>query len=542
MRGNSPMKVAVAATAIVLFAAGCQKTEEPTATSGGGILRINTVEASSLIAGMANDNPSIIIIKQLYAGLVEYDAKTSAPKNVVAESIESTDNKVWTIKLKKGFKFSNGEETNADSFINAWNWTSYGPNAAQNSDFLGSIEGWEDLQSGKDPDGDGPQKAPEPKSKTMAGLKKLDEYSFQVTLGAAFVGFPAVVGYSGFYPMAKGCISDVNACKEKPITNGRYHMESSWKHNVEVKLVRNDSYPGEKAKNAGLFYKIYDKVDTAYADYEAGELDVMEAIPATKYKDAKSKFADVLFEKPNNSFTYLGFPLYLPQFQNAQVRQAISLAIDRQTIIDSVFDGRFSVAQGVVSPNFQGYRPNSCEFCKYDPAKAKSLLDAAGGWKGGKLILWGNAGQQHEKWLQPLGDMLKKNLGIDYELKVDLQFVEYQQATNGKKVTGAFRLGWGPDYPVLETYLFPLYGTKGSSNNPGYTNAQFDSLVAQGNGAKSLEDGIKFYQQAEDIIVKDLPVAPLWFGKTTNVYSKNVVEYKYNPISGTEFHEIALKG
>jgi len=533
--------VAVAATAIVLFAAGCQKTEEPSTPSGGGILRVNNVELSSLVPGLANDSPSIIVIKQLYAGLVEYDAQTSAPKNVVAESITSTDNKVWTIKLKKGFKFNNGEDTTADSFIDAWNFTSYGPNAAQNSEFLSSIEGWDDLQS-VDPDKDGPLKAPDPKSKTMSGLKKLDDYSFQVTLAKAFVGFPAVVGYSGFYPMAKACITDLNSCKEKPFSNGRYFMQESWKHNVEVKLVRNDNYAGDKAKNAGLYFKIYDKVDTAYADYQAGELDIMEAIPAAKYKEAKTQYADLLFEKPNNSFTYLGFPLYLPQFANAQVRQAISLAIDRQTIIDSVFDGRFSAAQGVVSPNFQGYRPNACDFCKYDPAKAKSLLDAAGGWKGGKLILWGNAGAQHEKWLQPLGDMLKKNLGIDYELKVDLQFVEYQQATNGKKVTGAFRLGWGPDYPVLETYLFPLYGTKGTSNNPGYSNAQFDSLVEQGNAAKSLDDGIKFYQQAEDIIVKDLPVAPLWFGKTTNVYSKNVVEYKYNPISGSEFSEIAVKG
>ena len=543
MRGKSPMmKVTVAAAAIALFATACQSTEDPAAPADtGGTLRIGASEPSSLYPGFSDDSPSIVIIRQLYRGLVYYHPETGEPVMDNAESIESSDNKVWTVKLKKGWKFSNGEDVTADSYINAWNQTAYGPNANNNSYFMSHIAGWKDLQA-DDPDGDGPQKAPEPKAKTLSGLTKVDEHTFKVELDKPFVGFPVVVGYSGFFPNAKACLDDVAKCKENPIGNGPYKVDGAWKHNVEVKLVRNESFAGEKGKADSLVFTIYDKIETGYAAFEAGELDIWESVPAPKYKDATTKFSERLFQKPSNSFTYVGFPLYQAKFQDKKLRQALSLAIDRQAIIDAVFSGRFSVAQGVVSPNFDGYRAGACKYCKLDVAQAKTLLEQAGGAaKVGKITLWANAGAGHEDWLKAVGDQWKTNLGIDYELKVDLQFPEYLATGDAAKFTGPFRLGWSPDYPVIETYLGPLYSTGGSSNNSRYKNPAFDALIDQGNGAKSLDEGIKFYQQGEDLVLEDMPVLPMWFGKVTNVYSENVAKYEYNTISGTDYHRISVK-
>src|SRR5262249_46239038 len=160
-----------------------------------------------------------------------------------------------------------------------------------------------------------------------------------------------------------------------------------------------------------------------------------------------------------------GFPMYNPNFQDKRIRQAISMVIDRQAIIDAVFDGRFTPASGLVSPNFDGYRANVCKYCSKNVEQAKQLLAAAGGWKGGKLEVWANAGADHEKWLQAVGDQIKAALGIDYELKVNLQFAQYLDTADQKGFDGLFRLGWGPDYPVVETYLAPLYASNGSSNN-----------------------------------------------------------------------------
>src|SRR5262249_35826485 len=156
--------------------------------------------------GEGNDSPSIAVLRQVYAMLVVFDAKTGAVQNLIADSIESQDNTTWTIKLKKGFKFDNGEDVTSDSFIDSWNWTSYGPNAAVNSNFFSHIIGYNDLQAAKDQT---------PKAKTMSGLKKVDDTSFTVQLDSPFVGFPATLGYPGFAPMAKACLSDTKACKEK---------------------------------------------------------------------------------------------------------------------------------------------------------------------------------------------------------------------------------------------------------------------------------------------------------------------------------------
>jgi ABC-type oligopeptide transport system substrate-binding subunit len=243
---------------------------------------------------------------------------------------------------------------------------------------------------------------------------------------------------------------------------------------------------------------------------------------------------------PGDSFTYVGLPLYLPQFEDPRVRQAISLAIDRQPIIDAVFDGTRTPATGLVSPNFDGYREGACEFCVYDPERAQQLLDEAGGWQGGTLKLEANAGAGHEDWMQAVGDQLRENLGIDYELAINLEFPEYLARSDADEFEGAFRLGWGPDYPVMETYLAPLYGTGGSSNNANYDNPEFDDLIRQGDSAASLEEAIPFYQQAEDLVLADMPVVPMWWADEIAVWSDNIENFVWNPINEPEYGQMVM--
>jgi ABC-type oligopeptide transport system substrate-binding subunit len=546
MRGRTPIKVAIGTAAVALLAVGCgsKPASTPTDTNAdaGGDLRIYASEPAFLVPTAADDDPSIQIIRQMYRGLVTYNKDTGAAQNDLAESITSTDNTNWTIKIKPGYKFTNGESVNADAFIRGWNYTAYGPNAQNNAYFMSRIDGIDDVTSGKDPDGDGPQKAPDPKSKELSGLKKVDDLTFTVKLTGPFSGFPATIGYSGFFPVAKACLDDFKACNEAPIGDGPYKIEGTWKHDDSITLVRNDDYAGaDKGKADKLTFKIYSDVGAAYSAFQAGDLDVMYTIPSAKYKEAKTQLGDRLFEKASNTFTYLGFPLYNQNFQDKRIRQAISLVIDRQAIIDAVFDGRFTPASGLVSPNFDGYRANVCKYCSKNVEQAKQLLAAAGGWKGGKLELWANAGADHEKWLQAVGDQIKAALGIDYELKVNLQFAQYLDTADQKGFDGLFRLGWGPDYPVVETYLAPLYASNGSSNNSKYSSPTFDDAVKAGDGAKTAADGITSYQKAEDIALEDMPVIPLWFGKVTAVYGDQVNKFVYNNISGVSYGEITLK-
>ncbi len=547
MRGRTPFKLAIGTAAIALFAAGCTTTPTPAPTTdpregAGGELRIYASEPAFLVPTAADDDPSIQVIRQVYRGLVKYNTETGAAENDLAESISSDDNITWTIKIKPGFKFTNGEAVNSDSFIRAWNYAAYGPNAQNNEYFMHRIDGIDDMAAGEDPDEDGPLPAPDPKAKELSGLSKVDDTTFTVKLTGAFSGFPATIGYSGFFPVAEACLADFDACNEAPIGNGPYKIEGTWQHDDEIVLVRNDDWTGpDYGKPDKMTYKIYADVGAGYDAFTAGDLDVMYTIPRPKVKEAKSTLGDRFYERASNTFTYLGLPLYNDNFKDKRVRQAFSMAIDRQAIIDAVFDGRFKVATGVVSPNFDGYRANVCKYCKLDVTAAKAALAAAGGWKGGPLELWANAGAGHDAWLQAVGDQLKTNLGIDYKLNVSLQFAQYLETADNRGFTGPFRLGWGPDYPVIETYLAPLYATGGSSNNSVYSNSAFDSAIKDGDSAKTIAEGIASYQKAEDIVVEDLPVIPMWFGQVAAVYAETVDKFIYNPISGVSYGEMTLK-
>jgi len=545
MRGRTPFRLAVGVGAVALLAAGCTSTPSaPPVDDAGGELRIYASEPAFLVPTAADDDPAIQVIRQIYRGLVMYNAETGAYENDLAESITSTDATNWTIKIKPGYKFTNGESVDSDSFIRAWNYAAYGPNAQNNAYFMQKIDGIDDVTSGADPDGeDGPATAPDPVAKELSGLKKVDASTFTVKLTAAFSGFPATVGYSGFFPVAKACLDNFDACNETPIGNGPYKIEGSWEHDVSIDLVRNTDWTGEdKGKADKLHYQIYADVAAGYDAFSAGEIDVMYTIPSAKVKEAKANLGDRFYEKAGNSFTYVAFPLYDPQFQDKRLRQAISMVIDRQGIIDAIFDGRFTAASGLISPNFDGFRANVCDYCKKDVDAAKKLLADAGGWPAGvKLQLWANAGADHEKWLQAFGDQVKAALGIDYELKVNLQFAQYLETGDNNGYTGPFRRGWGPDYPWVETYLAPLYATGGSANDSRYTNTKFDDLIEQANGAQNAADGIKLYQEAEDVALEDMPVVPLWFSKVSAVYSEKVDKFLYNTISGVSYGDITLK-
>ncbi|WP_018222667.1 peptide ABC transporter substrate-binding protein [Salinispora pacifica] len=541
MRGKF-LKVAVAATATAMLATACgSDSSDAGDDAAGGTLRVYASEPAYLLPSNANDEPSIYVVRQLYRGLVKYNAETGDPEMDLAESIDSDDQKLWTIKLKDGYTFDNGEPVDADAFIRSWNFAAYAPNAQNNGSFMTRIAGI-DAVLPKDPDGDGPEKAPEPTAETLSGLKKVDDLTFTVELSEPFSGFPIVVGYPGFSPMAQACLDDTDACNETPIGNGPYKIDGSWKHDVEINLVRSDSWKGEAGKPAAINYRIFGDVDAAYAAFQAGELDVMYTIPPARFKEAKASYGDRLYEQASGSLNYVGLPLYDESFQDKRIRQAISMAVDRESIVDAVFDGRWTPATGFVAPTFQGAREGVCTYCKKDVEAAKKLLEEAGGWpEGKKLTLWANAGASHDAWLQAVGDQIKAVLGIDYELKVNLQFAEYLDKADKREFTGPFRLGWGPDYPYLETYLTPTYGTGAKSNYTTFSNADFDSLLKQGDSAPSVEEAIPFYQQAEDILAEELPVIPMFWRKEAAIYSEHVDNFVWNKVAGADYGATALK-
>ena len=476
---------------------------------------IGIIEPEHLLPPTTNATNDMQVLFVLFTGLVEYDAQTAEPVNAMAESITSSDQQTWTIRIKPGWTFHDGEPVTARSFVDAWNFGAYAPNAAGNASSYAKIVGYDDLQG--DPGATPPVP---PRAREMSGLVVVDDTTFTVHLKEPFSQFPLTLGFQAFYPLPRVARSDPKAFEEAPVGNGPYQMDGRWRHDEGIRVKRFAAYQGRPGVADAIEFKIYLKKDTAYRDFQAGVLDIATELPADEIPAARRANGSRYVEQQSSGLNYLGFPLYQAAFQRKEIRQAISLAIDRQEIIDAIYGGDKEPARSIVFPRLPGTRADACRLCTLDVVRARQLLAQGGGWTGGPLHIWFATGRDHEASMEAVANQLRRNLGIT-DVRFDTpEFAEFFSAVKAHQVTGLFRLNWLMDYPSPQAYLQPLFASTSSSNRTGYANPRVDALIAEGDRAPSIQAGLVSYQAAEDLILDDLPVIPLWFGKNQAVHSR----------------------
>ncbi|MDP8970032.1 MAG: ABC transporter substrate-binding protein [Actinomycetota bacterium] len=513
---------------LALLAAACGDGQPPgTGERQTDEFSVYICEPASLVPMNVDESCGSEVLNALFAPLVEYDLQDAealfgdeAP-HAVAESVESADQQTWTVTLKPGWTFHDGSPVTAQSYVDAWNYAAYQPNAQNNSHFFEKIEGYDELQcpeEQQDPEGNCTGEPPE---REMSGLRAIDDTTIEVRLSAPFSQFPLVLGYQGFHPVAASFYDDPQAYEQAPVGNGPFEMDGVWERNQRIRVTRYEDYPAPAPKAAAVEYRIYANPDTAYNELLGDDLDVMDEIPSARLESAQREFGDRYIDHEGSRFDYLGFPLYDPRFQNVDLRRAFSMAIDRQAIAAAVKPD-WSPARSLVSPIVAGAREDPCgQWCEYNPRQAEMLLDQAGGYQG-TVTLWFNRGGDHEQWIQAVGNQLRQNLGITDVKFEALEFAQYLPKLEGQEVTGPFRLGWSFDFPSIVSYLEPIHSTTGSSNHTGYSNQRVDALLAQGNQAGSIQQAFDSYHQAEDLILQDLPVIPMFFGRVIGAYSARV--------------------
>ncbi|MGD9482509.1 ABC transporter substrate-binding protein [Streptomyces sp. TRM70308] len=523
MRGAKSAKWVASAIVVAMAATACGGgSEGDDSGSASGKVSMDIAEPKRLIPATTTESSGNQVLAALFTPLVNFDDENK-PVMAAAESIESEDNKTWTIKLKDA-TWHNGDPVTAQNYVDAWNWGAYGPNAADGNYFFGTFEGYEAMNP-TDPDGEeGPKEAPEPEADKLSGLKAVDDKTIEVTLSAPFSGFASLLGYTVFYPMPEVAFDDVEAYEEAPIGQGPFKMDGEWQHDQLVSVTAYEDYKlGDKPKIDAIDFKIYQDQNTAYNDLLAGNLDILRTIPTEVMGTAQSDLGDRYKTSPASTFQFLAYPTYEDAYEDVRVRKAISMAIDRDQIVDVVFQGSQEAARSFVSPVVGGYRENTCgEACKFDPEAAKALLDEAGGFKGDKIEFGYNADGGHKQWVDATCDQIRKNLDLECVGTPIPKFAELLTQVENEQFGGPFRMGWIMDYPSMENYLGPLFSTGGSSNYYGYSNEEFDKLVADGRAAKTEEEAIEIWQKAEDILAEDMPVIPLRFGKNVFGHSESV--------------------
>ncbi|AUY49982.1 ABC transporter substrate-binding protein [Streptomyces sp. CB01881] len=530
--------VLAGATSVALVASGCS-------SSGGGGSSSDSSKTFSyqssepqnpLQPANANETGGGRIIQNLFKGLVDYDPSNATIRMQVADSINTSDSQTFNVTLKSGWTFHDGTPVKSNNFVDAWNWAATTTNNQINSSWFSDIEGYQDVHPASG----------QPTTTKMSGLTVADDTHFTIKLRNKVSYFEYKLGYIAFSPLPEAFFSDPTGYGQKPVGNGPYQFVS-WDHNQQVVTKTFPNYQGvDKPKNGGVVFKMYSTAEAAYADLQSNNLDVMDQVPPSALATYKNDLGDRAIDSPQGAIQNVGFTLYQADWaapEKAQVRQGISMAIDRDTITKTVLQGSRAPASAWVAEGVEGYKAGQCgEFCTFNPDKAKQLIAQGGGVPGNKLAITYNADGGHKEWVDAVCNSIRQSTGVDCVGDPKPDFKTARAAITGHQIDGMFRTGWVQDYPLNANFLADVYRTGAASNDFGYSSAQFDKLSTQADQADSVQASVTGYQQAETVLATDMPAIPLWYYRTNSGYSNNVQNVAFDSFGNPAWTQVEVKG
>ncbi|MET7289679.1 ABC transporter substrate-binding protein [Streptomyces sp. NPDC005573] len=541
MRGITHARWAAGAAAVALAATGCGSGASGSGGIGSAVLSSSWGDPQNpLEPSNTNEVQGGKVLDMIFRGLKKYDPRTGKATDMLAESITTTDSRNFTVKVKDGWTFSNGEKVTARSFVDAWNYGASLRNNQKNAYFFGYIEGYGQVH----PSG-GSQSA-----ERLSGLKVVDGHTFTVKLDQKFSSFPDTLGYAAFAPLPRAFFTDHAGWLKKPVGNGPYTIES-YQRGAQMNLRKWDGYPGpDKALNGGVTLKVYTDGNTAYTDLMAGNLDLVDDIPAAQLRNVRSDLGDRYINTPAGIIQTLEFPFYDKRWNKAgseKVRTGLSMAINRKQITDTLFRGTRTPASDWTSPVLGvqgGFKEGLCgKACDYDPAGARKLVQEGGGLPGGQVRITYNADAgSHREWIDAVCNSINNSLGDDKACVGNPvgTFADFRNQIGQHRMTGPFRAGWQMDYPLIQNFLQPMYYTNASSNDGKWSDPRFDALVDQANAESDPIRSVATFQKAEEVVRDHMAAIPLWYQNGSAGYSDRLSDVALNPFSVPVYNEIKV--
>ncbi|MFG2328802.1 ABC transporter substrate-binding protein [Streptomyces sp. NPDC048604] len=519
MRGAKSAKWVAGAIVVALAATACgggsgDKDKKNASGKPEGYVSIDVGEPQKpLIPADTNESLGSYVIQSVFTQLLDFDAKGEIVYTN-AESVSTTDSKVWTVKLKSGWKFHNGEAVTAQSYVDAWNWYANVKNNQQNAFWFSDIAGYADVH---------PEKGAA-KADKMSGLKVVDDTTFTITLTDKVPYFNYKLGYATFAPLPKVFYDNPKAFGQKPIGNGPYKFES-WTHKKLIQVAAYDDYKGpNKAKNKGIQFKNYATVEAAYQDVLSGNLDMIRQVGPTDLPKYKQDLGNGAIEQSYAAIQSLVPAFYSKTFKDIdpKVIQGLSMAIDRDTITKTVLNNTRTPAKSFTPPSVKGNQDLGTDVFTYNPTKAKQLVTEGGGVPDNKIFLQYNTDGGHKEWVTAVCESIRKATGVDCVGDPKPDFPTDLEARDNNQVKSMYRGGWVADYPVNVNFLKELYHSKAESNNGRFNDPEIDALMAVGDKASSLDESVKAYQAVEKKILEKMPAIPLWYYRINGGHGKGV--------------------
>lgn len=521
--------IALVAVCVLPFAlSGCKKQAQT------NVLSMYIGNPSSIDPFDCKENYGTQVCTSLFDGLLDYDSEAEELVPRAASSWESSaDAKTFTFHLVEGATFSNGEPVTSASFKRGWERV-INPHTSEGhistvSYHMNLIEGYDELLAGE--------------TEELAGVECPDDYTLVVHLTNPYADFPYVTVHPALSPVPSCALDDFDSFFREPIGNGPFKMDGPWVDGQRISLVRNDSYYGEKPQLDGVDFIIEKDIETAYREFKAGNIDVSQ-VPLAQTQEAKETYGvarDGYTITPQNQFangdklgtTYLNLNMGNPKLQDVDVRRALSLAINREAIVNHVLDGSGTAADNIVPPSLAGYEEQAWAYSVYDPDEANKLLDAKyprdeTGMRDLSFSLLFDADANIKSVMEQIQSDLQ-DVGIEITLEQNEHAAMITRCLS--KDYEICQTQWLADYPILDNYLYPLFFSASSDNHSGYNNKTVDTNISLARALTNTDARIKALQAVNKEIASDVPAIPLYFQRLNFVGTDDVKKLYIDPSS-----------
>jgi oligopeptide transport system substrate-binding protein len=454
--------------------------------------------------------------KLIFSGLVSFDPYLNLTPDLAESWSVSQDGIVYIFTLRQNAKFHDGRPVTAQDVVYSWERAA---NPALHSDtsltYLGDIVGVREMVSGQ--------------ANHISGLEVLGTHTLKVTIDAPKPYFLLKLTYPTTFVVDQDNVESGDEWFRTPNGTGPYKL-SEWRRFEQITYEANPDFYLGKPSIPYVIVKLYSGVGTRL--YEAGEIDLtgIGYYSAERFLDPTEPLHNELLTGVNLCTGYVVFDVKQPPFDDRKVRQAFSMAFDRQKYMDVVLSGRALPAIGIFPPGLPGFN-TGLKGLPYDPDRARQLLSDSKYGKNLPPIVYTDAGIGSyiggdvaalvQMWQQVLGvEITVENLEPNY-------FYEKIIAGQHGQIFGG---GWCADYPDPENFADVLFHSDSTQNTGSYSNPELDALLERARVEQDVSKRIEMYQQAEQIIVDDAPVLFTTHSLSYLLVKPYVKGYVFTPI------------
>jgi oligopeptide transport system substrate-binding protein len=521
----------------LFFLMGCDQSAKSNVANNSSVLRKgNGPEPQTLDPHKAEGVPASNILRDLYEGLISEAADGQLIPGVAERWEISADGTIYTLYLRKTARWSNGEPLTAQDFVYSLRRSIDPLTGSSYSQVLSCIVNVEAIIAGKS-------------AVETLGVRALDEHTLQIALKAATPYFLGLLTHSTTYPVHRATVEAWQGHFSRPdrlVSNGAYNL-ADWVVQSHITLKKNPQYwNAQRTQIDRVIYYAIDDTSQELQRFWADEIDWTESIPVGQVDWVREKFGDQLHISPYLGTYYFGLNVTRSPFKDQPtLRRALWLAIDRDIIVKKITAAGELPAYSWVPPGVMHYQAQPTVDINWSvqqrQTKARQLYQQAGYSVENplKLELLYNTSENHKRIALAVAAMWKDALGVETKL-INEEWKVFLDHRKQLDQTQVIRGGWIADYNDAWSFA-ELLQSNNAMNNTGYSNANYDALLSRASIESDLEKRQQLLQQAERVLLHDVPIIPLFFYVSKSLIKPTVEGFEGNVMDHHYSKHLSLK-